>query len=137
MTTHEREERPEWRPCPEFASAELIDAKYRACRAIPAPDMILVRAETCAACPLPKDRPDAELWRACGEKLVEAAELALPILECEEARHDILLKCTKIEGATEQQHRDREKHLRGKRKEAHRARKAAEAALAAIEEAKP
>ena len=69
----------------------------------------------CARCPVPA--------------LVEAVRAAQPIVECEEARHDILLKCTQVEGATEEEKRLREKHLRGKRREAYRARKAIEAAL--------
>lgn len=68
--------------------------------------------------------------------LVEALEAALPIVECEETRQDILLKCTEMEGATEEQKRLREKHIRGKRREAWRARKAIEAALAALDKAK-
>ena len=74
--------------------------------------------------------------RARAKALVDALEAALPIIECEEARHDILLKCTQVEGATDEEKRLREKHLRGKRREAYRARKAIEAALAAYDDLK-
>jgi len=89
----------------------------------------------CAECPVPDDRRDAKKWRECGAALVEAVRAAQPIVECEEARHDILLKCTQVEGATEEEKRLREKHLRGKRREAYRARKAIDAAFDALDRA--
>jgi len=93
--------------------------------------------KACATCPVPEEKRKADLWDKCVPALVEALRKALPIVECAESRNDILLKCTVLNGATKEQTRLRNKHLRGKRREAWRARKAIEAALALLPEATP